>query len=291
MAVKPESFRCFVWVLPAILVGALWPSLAHAQVPAPAATPPQPQTVTSPTPYAPPPCPACPPGHVCQNGGCAPAPYPVCAPGYFFDGYYCVPAPYLAGAPGADYRDPEEERAFALRMEHRLRGKFTLDLQGGLGLLGMSEWGNYSHVFSPTGALLFGYRVNKSPRFGMHVRGGILLGIPVFQYRSTQGASSESDSTLMAGLMAEAIPFFGPFGRFYVGPLVWLGYLGFEKSNLKAGNGVFYVGDGPAYGIGGTGGILVGAREQIDLNLTVRIDLNPDHKLTLFVLYGIGFHL
>ena len=225
-----------------------------------------------------------------------PVPYPACAPGYLFDGYYCVPSPYFRGAPLPEYRDPEEERAFALRMEHRLRGKFTIDLQGGIGLLGISEWNGDSNVVTPTGALLFGYRRNYSPQFGMLFRGGFLLGIPIYQYTPTTGTSSSSnssgsDATTMAGVMAEVAPFFGPFGRFYFGPLAWLGYLSFAESTLKAGKGGFYLGDGPTYGLGGTGGILVGAREQIDLNLAVRADFNPDHKFTLFVLYGIGFHL
>ena len=219
-----------------------------------------------------------------------PVPYPMCAPGYLFDGYYCVPSPYFPGAPPLEYRDPEEERAFAVRMEHRMRGKLTLDLQGGIGLLGISEWRGHSNVITPTGALLVGYRVNQSPRFGMLVRGGVLLGIPVYEYAPTTGSRS-TDTTTMAGLMAEVAPFFGPFGRFYFGPLAWLGYLGFDKSTLKAGNGSFYLGDGPAYGLGGTGGILVGAREHIDLNLTVRVDFNPDHHFTIIELFGIGFHL
>ena len=48
--------------------------------------------------------------------------------------------------------------------------------------------------------------------------------------------------------------------------------------------------EGPLYGIGATGGVVVGAMEQVDITFTGRLDLNPDHKTTLFLMAGVGFH-
>jgi hypothetical protein len=245
---------------------------------------------------APPPCPVCPVGYVCQNGGCVPMAYPMCAPGYFFDGYYCVPGAYLQGAPPPGYRDPEEERAFALRLENRMRGRLTIDLQGGMGMLGTSEWESRTSVIALNVATLFGYRRNFQPRFGMLFRGGAFLGAAIFSYNdssSSSSSSSDSDATTMIGVLGEGGPFFGPFGRFYFGPTLWAGYITFDKKDLQAGpTGYgFHLSDGEMYGIGATGGVVVGAREQIDITFSLRADLNPDHKVTLFGMGGVGFHI
>jgi len=224
-----------------------------------------------------------------------PAPHPVCAPGDAFDGYYCLPAAYGQGAAPPGYRDPGEERALALRMQHRMRGKFTIDLQGGLGLMAPKQWTNSRSVPALSGALLFGYRRNYQPQFGVLVRGGALLGIPIFTYddpSASSSSSTDSDATFMAGVLVEAAPYFGPFGRFYVGPSVFAGYVGFADNSLQAGPAgtTFYLSDGALYGIGLAGGVVVGEREQTDITFSFRVDLNPDHKMTIFLMGGVGFH-
>ena len=40
----------------------------------------------------------------------------------------------------------------------------------------------------------------------------------------------------MLGVLGEVIPFWGPFGRFYVGPTVWLARLSFGKPELQSGD-------------------------------------------------------
>ena len=223
--------------------------------------------------------------------------YSVCAPGYFFDGYYCVPMAYLRGAPPPGYGDPEEERAFAVRLESRMLGKFTIDLQGGMGMLGIGQWGSRTSVIAPTGAALFGYRRNLQPKFGLLFRGGVFAGAAIFDYTkdtsSSSSSSSDSDATPMVGLLGEGGPFFGPFGRFYFGPTLWAGYVTFDRKDLQAGpTGYgFHLSDGAMYGLGGTGGVVVGAREQIDITFSLRLDLNPDHHTTMFGMGGVGFHL
>lgn len=272
-------------------------SAAGPATPSPAAASPVPDPGAPATsPYAPtqPVCPVCPPGYVCYAGGCIPA-YPACAPGYWFDGHYCVPQ---ASAPMPMGPDPAEQAALQARLQNRLRPRFTLDLQGGLGMLAVSEWNGDVTVPTPTGSLLLGFRQNYTPRMGLLVRGGAMLGVAILDYSpTTKSTDNGSDSTSMVGGIIEAAPFFGPFGRFYLGPSLWAGYVSFgsdtlraESENYRYGSATFHLHEGPMYGIGGTGGVVVGAEEQVDITFSGRLDLNPDHKTTIFFMFGVGFH-
>lgn len=194
--------------------------------------------------------------------------------------------------------DPAEEAAWQMRVQNRLRPRFTIDLQGGLGLLSTKDWNDDVTVPTPSTAILLGYRQSFNPTFGVLVRGGAMLGVAVLDYSpSSNNSDHGSDSTLMTGGLVEAAPFFGPFGRFYFGPSLWAGYVSFRRENLHADSGSYRYGaaafqlhDGPMYGIGGTGGVVVGAVEQVDITFTGRLDLNPDHRATLFFMFGVGFH-
>ncbi len=249
----------------------------------------------APPPPAQPICPACPPGYVCYAGGCIPA-YPACAPGYWFDGHYCVPQ---AGASLPTGPDPAEEAALQARLQNRLRPRFTIDLQGGLGMLAASEWTSDVTVPALTTSVLFGYRQNFTPNMGLLLRGGAILGIAILDYSPTNDTDDNgSDGTSMVGGIVEAAPFFGPFGRFYLGPSLWAGYVSFgsetlraESENYRYGSATFHLQEGAMYGVGGTGGVVVGSAEKIDITFSGRLDLNPDHKTTLFFMFGVGFHL
>jgi hypothetical protein len=194
--------------------------------------------------------------------------------------------------------DPAEEAAWQARLRNRLRPRFTLELQGGIGMLAVSEWNDDVTVPTPTGSLLLGFRQNFTPTMGLLVRGGALLGAAILDYSPTNDSTDHgSDGTVMVGGIIEAAPFFGPFGRFYLGPSLWAGYVDFgtdtlraESENYRYGSAIFHLHSGPMYGVGGTGGVVVGAEEQVDITFTGRLDLNPDHKTTLFLLFGVGFH-
>jgi hypothetical protein len=43
-------------------------------------------------------------------------------------------------------------------------------------------------------------------------------------------------------------------------------------------------------GAGVAGGFVVGDHEQTDLNFAIRLDFNPEHKMTLFLMAGVGLH-
>ena len=122
-----------------------------------------------------------------------------------------------------------------------------------------------------------------------------MLGLATLDYSPTSDSTdSASDSTLMLAGLMEAAPFFGPFGRFYIGPSLWAGYISFNRQHLSAesysGRRTFDLSDGPMYGVGVLGGVLLGAPERTDLTFNLKLDLNPDHHATLFLLVGVGFH-
>jgi hypothetical protein len=218
----------------------------------------------------------------------------MCAPGYVFDGYYCIPAAPWVVPPPQEYPDPEEEAAMALRLQQRLRGRLSLGIQGGLGFLAPKEWTHDSSLITGLAVLWAGYRRNFQPTFGLQVRGGAMLGFAAYNVTystSSDPKESDSDFTQVTGALLDVVPYFGPFGRFYVGPMAWLGYISFSDKDLRAGpNGRFALQDGAMYGIGVSGGFVLGQREQIDLNFSTRLDLNSEHKLTLLGMFGVNFH-
>ena len=263
-----------------ILWATTWAGLAAAQtsanqpeIPLPDSAQPYepPQAPTgpnfSPEPYAPlSQCLACPIGTSCQNGYCAPS----------------------ANVPVVDPVVSEEERLFTRRLENRMQPRFTLDLEGALGLMGSGN----TPAIAPTGIVFLGYRQNKSERFGLVIRAGLLLGDATFQASQSSASAGESrptDRTAMAGVLVEVMPTFGPYGRFFFAPSGWLGYLGFSKHTLVSASETNVLDDGKVAGIGLHGGFVLGDREQTVLSFSTR--LAPFNGLTMFQSIGIGFEL
>jgi hypothetical protein len=248
---------------------------------------------------APPPfvCPICPrpcphaERDTCERTAYVPLPYPGCAPGYVFDGYYCRPATYESTV---DPSVAEEAQALAVRVRSRMQPKFTLDLQGGFALIEPHRWSGTTSVAGLTGAMLFGYRRNYQPRSGLLVRGGPILGFAALgeEAASSSSSSSGTKSTTMSGFLLEVVPYYGPFGRFYVGPSAFLGYVGFFDDNLwrTTSESAFHLSSGVMLGAGFSAGLLLGDREQTDINASLRVDCNPDHNLSVFLMAGIGYH-
>jgi hypothetical protein len=87
----------------------------------------------------------------------------------------------------------------------------------------------------------------------------------------------------------EIAPFFGPFGRFFVGPLLWGGYLDFGASELNSGGVTILLDSGTTLGFGGQFGFVLGDREQTVLAFSLRATgLNT---FTMFMSAAIGFDL
>jgi len=170
-----------------------------------------------------------------------------------------------------------------------MRPKFTIDLEGGIGILGFG-----GDVITPSFLALAGYRQNYASWFGLHVRAGLVLGIATFDASNSSSSSystseSQTDSTSMTGGMLEVLPFFGPFGRFYFGPIIWGGYLNFGSSELYSAPVHEMLESRAFLGLGGEMGWVLGDREQTVLSFAVReASLNSN---TVFFTAGIGFQI
>jgi len=170
--------------------------------------------------------------------------------------------------------EPSEYGGFGPRMQNRLRPKFTFDFQTGLGLVAMRQWGTDVTAPAFTNALLVGYRQNLGTNFGILARAGAVLGAAFLDYNPSSDSTDDAwDGTSMVGGLLEASPFFGPFGRFYIGPSAWAGYVSFGKADLSAtsashGTETLHLNSGPMYGFGVSSGILLGDLEQLDLTMT-----------------------
>jgi hypothetical protein len=250
-----------------------------------------------PSPYAPPPypgagaanCPACPAGTVCMNGACVPV-YPQCPPGTLFDGMgNCVPVGYMPYPPPENSREvAKEAQAQAARERGRMRPKFTVDLQGSLGLMGEGS----SPVVTPTFSVLLGTRLHMVPWFGLIFRGGPMVGIATYEETTRSGyssGSSETDSTTMLGAMAEVIPFFGPMGRFYLGPSLSIIYLRFDSAGLTSNGSYVKLDSGATMAFGSQMGWVLGQEERTVLSFDLRIaTLNG---VTMFLTANVGFQI
>jgi hypothetical protein len=188
----------------------------------------------------------------------------------------------------------EDDREFAARVASRMRPKFTLDLQAGFAFIEPQKWHGDTSVAGITGVMLFGYRRSYQPKFGILFRSGIMLGHVSLDFNGNSSTASMQDhpDSTMAGLVLEVAPFFGPFGRFQWGPTAFLGYLGYTNETLwrAASETTVNLSSGVMFGPGVVAEFMLGDREQVALNVSVRLDLNPQHDPNLFLLAGMGFH-
>ena len=87
--------------------------------------------------------------------------------------------------------------------------------------------------------------------------------------------------------MAEIAPYLGPFGRVYVGPLVFLGYFAYDKEALRIGTELLSLESGVTVGLGLHGGAFVGDHERMAIQFSVQGSrLNG---ILLFTTIGVGF--
>jgi len=234
----------------------------------------------SPSPYGPPNYPPSP---------YPPQPYPQCPAGMVFDMVgNCVPWGYAPYPANSSYENAMEAQARAEREKRRMHPKFTIDLEASIGMMG--DGGD--PVVTPTFAVLFGTRLHFTPWFGLILRGGPLIGVATYEDTTTSeysSSSSQTDSTSMLGGMAEALPFFGPFGRFYLGPSLSLMYLSFGSPGLRSNGSYVNLSDGATLAVGAHMGWVLGQEERIPLSFSIRVaTLNT---VTMFITAGVGFQI
>ena len=251
------------------------PVPATAAPTAPAASPPPGPAAASTRPFI----------ILCQDGECAPYTRG-CPRGLRFDGVRdCIPPGQLPADQAAAAAAREEEQKLALRLQNRRQPKFAISLDGMLGILGYS---NSATALSLR--LLVGYRGQIVPQAGLVVRGGVVGGIVVYD-RSSDTTPAEtasgSDSTGTVGGVIELAPYLGPFGRFYCGPLVFLGYFVHGKDTLRVGVDSLSLEKGTTAGLGLHGGVLLGDRERVALQFSVQG--SGRNGFFLFTTVGVGF--
>ena len=180
----------------------------------------------------------------------------------------------------------EEDPAYQLRLENRLKPKFTLDIGGALGSVGPPG----SVAWALAASALFGYRQNYMWWLGAVLRAGPFFGPVSFssgEMPPSEGEPHGPGTTSLGGLMAEAGPFLGPFGRFYAGPLLWTRYIAFSDNTLYSPNGKVTLRDGWTGGIGLHFGTVLGSREQTVLSFA--ITSSKMNTQTFFIAATIGF--
>ena len=134
-----------------------------------------------------------------------------------------------------------------------------------------------------TASGLIGYRQNYTWWLGTWLRGGPFVGSAAYS-TTTDEYETETRTAMLAGLMVEAVPFIGPFGRFYLGPVFWGRYLAFDEN---ASDGRATVRDGWTGGVGFHFGVVLGRREQNVLSFAIySSQMNPQ---TIFLAATIGF--
>lgn len=203
----------------------------------------------------------------------------------------CVPA----NPDGSKRETPAEAEARAARQERRLHNKLTIDLELSLGMMGDAP----DPVVAPAFSLLVGYRRNFVPWFGLILRGGPLIGVATYQdstssyssstYPYDSGTSNPTDSTTMAGVIAEILPYFGPFGRIYLAPSFSLLYLWFDSPGLRSGDTSVGLESAATMAMGFHLGWVLGDSERTVLSFGGRF--TTLNTVTVFFTAGVGFQI
>ena len=215
---------------------------------------------------------------VCEAGS-------VCTP----EGLCVVPEDSPAQLEDATRRS---EAAKHERLEYRMKPRMTVH---GLITVASLAHGNAT-LLGVAGTL--GYRQNLAETFGIQVRGGIGVGAAIADSSSSSGSSSSTghpdDSAAALQVFGECGPFFGPLGRFYMGPIAWVGYFSFSRNKVHgydAYGDVVHTASLPdvtRYGGGLDMGILALGHEQLDINWRLKSAFSKE--LPFIFEAGVGFH-
>jgi len=179
-----------------------------------------------------------------------------------------------------------DDPALALRLQHRQSGRLTLDLN-----LGISNFKHQPNAGDPflLARFLFGYRKNFEPTLGYHLRAGAILGRPSRRTSGDPGPDGiQVDTTTLTGGSVEGLFVFGPFGRFFVGPVLCLDYAYLTNTTLHNVYPTVHLKNGVTAGGGFDLGGAFGSREQFTVYQTFRITAGAGESL-IFLLLGIGY--
>ncbi|MBN2344497.1 MAG: hypothetical protein JXX29_01635 [Deltaproteobacteria bacterium] len=242
--------------------------------------------------------PACRAGFLCHRGMCVSACNPPCSSGFVCTAAaQCVadtngppPPSSVATAQYADQmarREQARKERLELRMKYRKAPRFMLATVLGIG--GIGDDLDMMAYMTPS----LGFKMNFIDTVGFQIRAGGMLGLVDLGLSSTDSYGDEDTSEPIGfgGFYAEGGVFFGPFGRFYIGPIGWFSYtkpfdeyITFDGFRYGAPDEI----DGPLGGGGLDMGIRVGKREQIDIHWRIRSTFTTSMPFALEG--GVAFH-
>ncbi len=268
-----------------------YPNSAPAAAPVPPPGPPPPSGFppqANPTDACFPPCRA---GFICNAGSCISACNPACAVDQV-----CTEYGTCAVKTELTEHEKSEQRALSMRkrLANRTKPRFTL--------YGLTSVGGLvrANLMAVGATVAIGYRQNFTETFGLHVRAGLAAGGVMVNDESSSSSSSSTagstrqDDTVFGHFYGEFVPYFGPFGRFYFGPLVWYGHFGFQKNTLNSYDDydrlrkTYEISDSWKGGTGIDMGILLLGREQLDINWRLKSTLND--QIPFWFEMGVGYH-
>ncbi len=251
------------------------------------------------------PCnPPCPAGSACVQGECVSPCNPPCPQGAVCAvGGQCLL--YDDTAEKRQVARQQNEMALKDRMSTRQTPRIVVYLFGGGGPLttnvtATSSWntvGSYGSsetalntVQTGGGGISVGYRQNLAPQFGLYAGLGLgLFGVSGDLVSSSGTTSSESLATMSEALV-EVMPYAGPLGRFYLGPIFWGAYANLPNAqstnSSETTSTVFEKNTLWRVGAGVGAGLLLLRHEQLDLNCRVRVDMNGNPRGEI----ALGWH-
>jgi len=178
---------------------------------------------------------------VCQWGNCARVCSPACPNGYVCGVNGTCVAVTASESAEAEMKRQHEQEATLRRMQARSLTRVTL----GIGF-GSGEGAMDSQVIAAEG----GVRQQLAKSFGLSAH----LGLARVNLYPPDGLSVTAYDTWV-----DAVSYFGPFGRFYVGPMLAFVLRRYSENSADGSSTTDY-----AEG-GGRLGVLLGSREQLDL--------------------------
>jgi hypothetical protein len=237
--------------------------------------------------------PQCRSGFMCRGGLCVSKCNPPCA-----EGQMCTvegecmaavaPPPTQSRASVAPAQQnarlalyAERQQILDERFRERLayRNKLRLTLFGTLFACGAS---NYSII---GGGFQFGVRKQVAGKVAFHGRASFFVG-----GTTDYDVGLQAKNVLLPG--GDVAALFGPFGRFYFGPLLWLqGEIVPSKETVTDSYGDTYeVKNHIRGGFGGELGVLLGKHEHVDLNLRLKSEFDMAYSNFVQAEFGVGFH-
>jgi hypothetical protein len=195
-----------------------------------------------------------------------------------------APPPYTLPPDYSKWNESGESAATRERLAYRMQPRLTAHLM-------LTRSRLHEEALSATGgSLALGYRRNWFQRAGFYLRVGAgAANVRVDGATDARGKEvADSSACVLYEGTAELVPYAVPFGRFYLGPILWLAYRSFAPSHFIVADQTYVMRNGWLGGIGLDLGLLALAREQLDIDLRLKTSFNGDVPFRAEI--GLGWH-